>query len=270
MTEYDVAPSPSMQVVHDGPRQAPPLLLIHGSGAAGASWNLLMPALAGRHHVIRVDLPGHGRSPAAPSYEVTAQADRVARVLDDLGLRDVAVAGHSSGGWIGTALAERRPELVRSLTLISSGTSVDALLPQPLVIRLLLSPPLGPLLWSIRSDGLIRRAAAATAVRPVRIPDDMVAALRNVTYRTMRTVLRRNTEYLAERDLPERVDALEVPVLVICGDADPRWDPASVSRYATVPGVRVAVLPGVGHLSILEAPDAVGRLLLDFTAAGRV
>ena len=104
MTGYDIK---QMHVVHDGPREAPPLLLIHGSGAAGASWGLMVPALAGHHHVIRVDLPGCGQSPPPPSYEVPAQARRVAAVLDELGLRDVAVAGHSSGGYVGTALAEQ-------------------------------------------------------------------------------------------------------------------------------------------------------------------
>jgi pimeloyl-ACP methyl ester carboxylesterase len=106
MSEYDVEHSHVMHVVHDGPRQAPPLLLIHGSGFSGASWNPVVPALAGHHHVIRVDLPGCGQSPPALSYDVPVQAGRVAAVLDDLGLRRVAVVGHSSGGYIATALAE--------------------------------------------------------------------------------------------------------------------------------------------------------------------
>jgi pimeloyl-ACP methyl ester carboxylesterase len=68
---------------------------------------------------------------------VPAQANRVAAVLDDLGLRRVAVAGHSSGGYVGTALAEQRPDLVGSLALISTGPSLDALLPQPVILRVL-------------------------------------------------------------------------------------------------------------------------------------
>ena len=129
MSEYDVKQAHGMHVVHDGPPQAPPVLLIHGSGASGGTWQPVVPALAARHHVIRVDLPGCGRSPVAPSYDVPDQADRVAAVLD--GLRQVATVGHSSGGYVATALAERRPELVRSLALISTGPRTDALLPQP-------------------------------------------------------------------------------------------------------------------------------------------
>lgn len=257
-----------MHVVHGGSRQAPPLLLIHGSGAAGASWGLMVPALADRHHVILVDLPGCGQSPPASSYDVPAQAERVAAVLDDLGLRHVVVAGHSSGGYVGTALAEQRPDLVRSLALISTGPSLDALLPQPLILRVLLGPPLGPLVWSLRSDAWIRKGASATAARPVDIPDDMVAAVRGIKYRTMRTVLRRNAAYIAERSVPERLEALNVPVLVICGAADRRWDPASARQYDAVPNARVEMLPGVGHVPILEAPETTSELLLDFAAAG--
>src|SRR5215207_1938869 len=76
---------------------------------------------------------GNPWSRPAPSYDVPDQADRVAAVLDELGLREVVTVGHSSGGYVATALAERRPDLVRSLALISTGPRTDALLPQPLI-----------------------------------------------------------------------------------------------------------------------------------------
>jgi pimeloyl-ACP methyl ester carboxylesterase len=268
MSEFDVEHSHGMHVVHDGPRQAPPLLLIHGSGASGGFWNPVVPALAGHHHVIRVDLPGCGQSPPAPSYDVPVQAGRVAAVLDDLGLRHLTVVGHSSGGYIATALAEQRPDLVRSLALISTGPSIDSLLPQPVLFRVLLAPPFGPLLWSRRSDAMIRRGIGVTCARPVDIPDDLVADLRGTTYRAFRRVLRRNTAYITERSVPERLAALEVPVLVIFGAADPRWEPSSAHRYDAVPNARVELLPGVGHVPFFEAPEATSELLLGFTATG--
>jgi len=80
----------------------------------------------------------------------------------------------------------------------------------------------------------------------------------------MRSILSRNMAYIAERTVPDRVAALDVPVLVICGTADPRWDPASARQYDKVPNARVEMLPGVGHVSILEAPETVSKLLLAF------
>jgi pimeloyl-ACP methyl ester carboxylesterase len=254
-----------LHVVHDGSRQAPPLLLIHGSGAAGASWAPMVRALADRHHVIRVDLPGCGRSKPPPSYDVPAQAASVADVLDDLAYRHVAVAGHSSGGYVATALAEQRPDLVRSIVLIGTGPRLDALRPQPLLLRALLAPPFGPLIWSVRSDKMIRAGLRATTVRPVEISDEVVAGVRGTTYRSMRGVLSGNHAYLAERCVPDRLKELGLPVLMIQGASDPRWDPAAAHRYETVPGARVEFLPGVGHVPLLEAPDETSKLLLDFT-----
>lgn len=266
MGDYDVEHSHGIHVVHDGPRQAPPLLLIHGSGASGASWGPVVGALAGHHHVIRVDLPGCGQSPPGPSYDVPEQAGRVAALLDDLGLRHVTLVGHSSGGYVATALAEQRPDLVGSLALISTGPSLDALLPQPFILRALLAPPLGPLLWPVRTDAMIRKGISATTARPVDIPGDVVADLRNITYRTFRKVLRRNGAYVAERSVPERLADLDVPVLVIFGAADPRYEPSSAHQYDAVPNARVEMLPGVGHVPILEAPETTSELLLGFTA----
>jgi pimeloyl-ACP methyl ester carboxylesterase len=267
MGEYDVEHSHGMHVVHDGPRQAPPLLLIHGSGASGSFWGPVVGALAGHHHVIRVDLPGCGQSPPAPSYDVPEQAGRLAMLLDDLGLRHVTLVGHSSGGYVATALAEQRPDLAGSLALISTGPSLDALLPQPFILRALLAPPLGPLLWPRRSDAMIRKGISAMTARPVDIPGDAVADLRSITYGAFRKVLRRNAAYVAERSVPERLADLDVPVLVIFGAADPRYEPSSAHHYDVVPNARVEMLPGVGHVPILEAPETTSELLLGFTAA---
>ena len=267
MGDYDVEYSHGMRVVHDGPRQAPPLLLIHGSGASGASWGPVVAALAGHHHVIRVDLPGCGQSPPAPSYDVPEQAGRVAGLLDDLGLRQVTVAGHSSGGYVATALAERRADLVGPLALISTGPSLGALLPQPFILRALLAPPLGPVLWPRRSDAMICKGISATTARPVDIPGDAVADLKSISYRVFRKVLRSNAAYVAGRSVPERLADLDLPVLVIFGAADPRYDPSSAHQYDAVPGARIEMLPGVGHVPMLEAPEMTSELLLGFSAA---
>lgn len=189
------------------------------------------------------------------------QAARIAALLDDLGLTQVTVVGHSSGGYVATALAEQRPELVGSMVLISTGPRLDAVLRQPFILRVLLAPPFGPVLWAMRSEGMIRRAMSAVAARPVEIPDELVAGVRAITYRSMRMVLRRNSAYLAERSLPERLADLKVPVLVIFGAADPRWEPSSARLYDAVPYARVEMLPGVGHLPMLEAPERTIELL---------
>lgn len=251
----------TMYVTYDGPEQAPPLLCIHGSGFSGASWGPMVPLLAKHHRVIRVDLPGSGRSPSAGSYDVPDQADRVAEVIQGIGA--VSIAGHSSGGYVATALAERHPRLVREMVLISAGPDMSALLPQPLILRVLLSPPFGPIVWSLRSEAKIRAGINATTARPTDVPDDLVAAVQGTGYRAMRAVLLHNRAYIEERTMPDRLQALGLAPLVVFGAEDPRWDPASAARYKT----RVVMLPGVGHIPPLEAPEETSELLLGVTAA---
>ena len=95
---------------------------------------------------------------------------------------------------------------------------------------------------------------------------DAVADLRNITYRTFRKILRRNAAYVAEQSVPGRLAGLGVPMLVIFGAADPRYEPSSAYQYDAVPNARVEMLPSVGHVPMLEAPEATSELLLGFTA----
>lgn len=251
-----------MHVVIDGDSAAPPLLLIHGSGATGSTWAPVVPSLARTYRVITIDLPGCGRSEPASTYTVPQQADRTAAVLDELGLRNLKVVGHSSGGYVATALVERRPDLVGELVLVSTGPSPAALLPEPAIVKALASPPFGPLVWAIRTNSMIRRGLAATAAAPITVSDTAVADLRKTTYRTFRAILAANMDYIVEKTVPERLIAAGKPVLVIFGDSDPRWDPASAHQYEAVPATEVEYLCGVGHLAMLEDCDTLARWIL--------
>ncbi|MFE6509281.1 alpha/beta fold hydrolase [Nocardioides sp. NPDC057767] len=263
MTSYETPTVHGVHLVHDGPATAPPLLLIHGSGASGSTWEPMVPALAERFHVLRIDLPGCGRSRTAATYAVPDQADRVTAVLDELGLEKVAVVGHSSGGYVATALAERRPDLVGPLVLISTGPTMEALRPEPALVKLLTGAVLGAVIWPLRTDALLRKGVAATAAKPVTISDEAVEDLRRTSFKTFRAIMRANRAYLAEQSIPERLNRIGRQPLVIFGDADPRWDPASAQAYDTVSGSRVAYLAGVGHVAMLEAPAETAQLLLE-------
>ncbi|MGW5381052.1 alpha/beta fold hydrolase [Nocardia sp. NPDC003963] len=253
-----------LHVVIDGNPAAPPLLLIHGSGATGSIWAPMVPSLATEYRVVTIDLPGCGRSAPAPTYAVAQQADRTAAVLDELGVRNPKVVGHSSGGYVATALVERRPDLVGELVLVSTGPSHAALLPEPAILRVLTAPPFGPLVWAIRTDAMTRRGLAAMAAAPITVPDGVVADLRRTSYRTFRAILAANGDYIAARTVPERLAEAGKPLLAIFGDADPRWDPASLHRYETVPGAELEYLRGVGHIAMLEDRDALARAILGY------
>jgi pimeloyl-ACP methyl ester carboxylesterase len=257
-----------LHVVEDGDRGAPALLLIHGTGACTAWWDPVVPALAGPYRVIRVDLPGHGRSSSPmDGYDIPAQAGRVGAVLDRLGAGSVMVAGHSTGGTVATALAEQRPGLVTALALIDIGPSLDAFADQGLARRLLLAAVPGRLLWSLRTEAIIRKAMASAFTRPVEIPGPIIEATLGMTHRALAGTSRGSDAYLRQRSMPDRLTALGLPVQVIFGIDDKRWRSSAAAAYRAVPGARVELLPGVGHTPMMEDPEVTSTLLLDFAAA---
>ena len=259
-----------MHVMEEGRAGAPGVLLIHGTGASMAWWDPVVAPLAGAFRVIRVDLLGHGRSSSPPGgYDMPAQAGRVGTVLDRLGAGRVTVIGHSTGGSVATALAEKRPGLVAALALIDSGPSPDAYVDQGLLSRLLLAPLPGRLLWALRTEATVRKAMSSAFTRPVGIPDAIIEATRGMTHRALAATARGSVNYLVQRSLPARLTALGLPVLVIFGADDKRYRSWSAEAYRDVPGACVESLPGVGHTPMIEDPDTTSKLLLDFIAAAQ-
>ncbi|NUW30326.1 alpha/beta hydrolase [Nonomuraea sp. SMC257] len=249
-----------LHVCQDGPRDAPALLLIHGTVSWAGSWDMLVPLLTESHRVIRVDLPGHGRSaePADGIYQVPDQARRVGEALDRLGVGQAVVVGHSSGGLAATALAEQRPDLVTALTLINTGPGMDAFIAQE-------SAAVDPSRWP-PTDEQIRLLASTGFGTDFEIPQEFVDRVRGMTFGTFAATMQAGQIYLQQRTLPERLKALGKPLLVIFGEDDRRWRSSSAADYRVVPDATVELLPGVGHTPIMEDPPRTAALLLSFAA----
>jgi pimeloyl-ACP methyl ester carboxylesterase len=257
-----------MHVVEDGEPGAPAVLLIHGTVGSTAWWDPVIPPLAGACRVIRVDLLGHGKSTSpVGGYDIPAQARRIGAVLDRLGANRVTVIGHSMGCMVATALAEQRPDKVAALALIDMGPSLDAAIPESLLVRLLLARFPGRLLWRLRSEATIRKAMRSAFTRPVDIPGAIIGAALGMTHRALAGTARGSLDYMRQQSLPDRLAALGIPVLVIFGAEDARYPSSSAAAYHVVPGACVELLPGVGHTPMLEDPQTTGILLLDFAAA---
>lgn len=100
-----------MLLAHDltGPADAPALVLIHGITENRHSWDPLVPALAGDHHVLAVDLRGHGESPDADVFDPIAYASDVVETVSSIGISAPLVVGHSLGGVVASAYAAIAP-----------------------------------------------------------------------------------------------------------------------------------------------------------------
>ncbi|MER7789857.1 alpha/beta hydrolase [Streptomyces sp. NPDC097640] len=248
-------------VCQDGPRDAPALLLIHGSASSTRSWDAMVPLLTGSHRVIRIDLLGHGRSgkPADRSYELPDQARRAGVVLDRLGVEHSVVVGHSSGGVVATALAEQRPDLVTALALVNTGPSLDAFIAPE-------SAATAPSQWPPTDEQLRRFASTGFSREGYQFPEELLDEVRSMTSHTFSMTMRGTRSYLEQRALPDRLAVLGKPLLVIFGEDDRRWRSSSAADYRAVPGAEIELLPGLGHSPLLEDPPRTATPLLAFTA----
>jgi pimeloyl-ACP methyl ester carboxylesterase len=253
--------SDDIHVCEDGPRDAPALVLIHGTAASLRTWDLMVPLLTGSHRVIRVDLLGCGRSatPDGASYTVPDQARRVGAALDRLGVGHATVVGHSSGGVVATALTEQRPDLVTAIALVSTGPDMAAYIAQDMAIGLV--QPSGP------TDGQVRQLMSNAFSADFEIPQQFVDEARGIDFHVFGATSQAVRAYLDEQGLPQRLATLGKPVLVIFGDQDRRWRPSSAADYRAVPNATVEMLPGAGHTPILEDPPGTAAPLLAFTRA---
>ncbi|WP_433522901.1 alpha/beta fold hydrolase [Nocardia pseudovaccinii] len=256
-------PGGDIHVVADGTPGARALVLLHGLGASTAYWDPVLPALQDQY-VVRIDLLGHGKSDKPDSgYRTSEQASRVRAVLDQLGVRQAIVVGHSSGGYVATSLAEQRHDLVSAIMLIDSGPRLDAVTDNGPVGNLLFVPAIGQPLWPLLPDVVLRQAMSSAFTRDVRIPDQFVADLRGMTYRSLTATSTASNDYLRERTEPDRLTDLGVPAMVLYGTQDKRWQPDSFEDYRRVPGIRIESLD-CGHTPMVEEPDSTGALIRDF------
>jgi len=259
----------ALQVVDRGPRGGSPIVLIHGFTAAIDWWDRMMPRLERKHRVVAVDLLGHGGSEKPSSgYSVEDQADLIAEALGRLSVRGATVVGHSLGGTVGVALAERSPRLVDRLVVIdTTPTHEEGDL--GLLARLAFTPVVGDALWRIKADFAVRKGLEQGFAPGYDVPEAFVEDVKRMTYRAYDESPSASNAFVDERGLEERIAGTGKPFLAIMGAEeqivdDPRRALAIYAR--SVPGAHTELIPRVGHSPNVEAPAATAALVLDFAA----
>jgi pimeloyl-ACP methyl ester carboxylesterase len=246
--------------------EGPPVLLVHGFG--GAAWNFseLAPLLPGKRLIIP-DLPGHGASSPLPAPTLTGFADVLAEILD----QPVDVLGHSLGGVVALRLAERHPELVRSLVLAAAAGISSSTRLAELTIAL----------TGIVQPGRIAGRRVAWVARSRRLRKFVfggfeVANPDLLTERAVHGFLRGPTLHtdalgaglaLVADDPRKDLDRVRCPVLVLWGARDRQVPLEDGFEYARRLGAPLRVIADCGHLLIGERPDVCARAVLEFTRA---
>ena len=251
----------------------PALLLIHGFGANNYSWRAVRPELARTHHVIAVDLKGFGRSdkPLDEDYSALDQAKLLLQLLDQRGIREVSVAGHSFGGGVALTLAlelnRKHPGRLKKLILVDSVAYQQGLPPALHVLR---TPYVGPASAAIVPPILQSSAALVLAYKDnSKITQEAIDAYARPMYEPGN---RHALVKTAEKILPEHINILtheyrtiSQPVLLIWCRED-RIVPLAVGQRLAreLPNARLEVIETCGHVPQEEEPAATAGLMQRF------
>ncbi|HEY6732087.1 MAG TPA: alpha/beta fold hydrolase [Solirubrobacterales bacterium] len=262
-------PGGDLQFAEHGPRDAPPIVLIHCFSCAMDWWDGMVPLLERNHRVVTIDLLGHGGSEKPGSgYTPDHQAQVVAEALERLDVTDATVVGHSLGGSVGVALSEQSPELVNRLAIIDMPPD-DSYGDLGFIAGLAFQPVLGQALWQIKVDFTIRDGLEVAFAPGFDVPDAFVEDVKRLTYTAYDSSPGGNGEFLDEESLDQRMKATGKPLMVLMGAEEQIVnDPQrALDQYATGdPGAQVHLIEDAGHSPNVERPGLTAKLVERFAS----
>jgi pimeloyl-ACP methyl ester carboxylesterase len=228
-----------------------PLVLIHGAGGSYLSWPPEIRRLPSSK-IYALELPGHGQSPGEGLESIEVMSSAVAGWLEALHLRQVILTGHSMGAAIALQLALERPEWICGLVLLGAGASLPV---NPRLLEAAGQPESFPkaveliVRWSFSSQS----------------PEKLKTQVATRLTQTRPLTLQRDLQACMDFNISQRLAEIDAPTLVICGSED-KMTPPEQARFLVehIPGARLALVQGAGHMLMLEQPETITRLIQAF------
>jgi pimeloyl-ACP methyl ester carboxylesterase len=232
------------------------VVLLHGVTNSKRAFDRLVPLLDD-FDVTALDLPGHGAKASEPfAATIPAVAAAIAPEIPGPSL----VLGHSLGGVIATAIAERRPDLVTHLVVVDSPPDVASRIAARGHERVLTRPVLGPLLWHSMSRRTVRTGLRSAFAPGFEFPEFFVDDFRLLRWRTFTSAMSAGDQFISTKALYDRVASITAPTTIVFGEKDQRLDPASLARYESTTA-DVITIAAAGHTPTWETPDQVANAL---------
>jgi 3-oxoadipate enol-lactonase len=252
------APRIALSIAGGGPLA----VFLHGIGGNRTHWDDQLPVFAAEFTASAWDARGYGESDdyAGPLAFADLSGDLL-RVLDFLGAQRAHLVGLSLGGRIARDFCLRHPDRVATLTLCNTHAGFDDLAAE--AVDAFLRARVGPLTAGKElhdlAPGLAREIVGKSAVPGAyeRLVASLAAVRKHVYLRTLEASTRE------DRGAP--VERIAVPTLVVTSDEDAVYPPATAEALARrIPGARLAVIPGAGHVSNLGQPARFNQAVLPF------
>ncbi len=248
--------SNDLEIVFSDSGEGLPIVLLHGLALEKSIWKPLVAAYALQARFITPDLRGHGKTSLGQADGTLGQiADDLLAMLDNLELPQVCLLGHSMGGYIALEFASRYPERLASLILLTSNIRADA--PEKQKSRLEDAQKAlngGVPAFAVGMAGRLTKdpflanqlRAQMETIEPAGLSNILIAIAKRPNQQTL---------------LPK----LTVPVLAIAGAEDQISTPAFALEAADLAARgHKLVMPGAGHMPMLENPLALGTAIISF------
>ena len=246
----------NMHVRIEGPPGAPAVLMLHSLGTCLHVWDAQAAALSSSYRVIRPDLRGHGLTSVTPApYSIAVLARDMLALLDALGVEQAHVAGLSIGGMVAQGLAALAPTRVRSLILCDTAMTIPT------------AESWHQRVAGVRANGMASIADGVLArwVTPGYMARPEALGLKAMLLRTDAEGYCGAALAIAGEDLTEATSCLRMPALVLVGDQDVSTPVAAAQAMAAaIPGARLQVIPGAGHIPNDEQAEIVNAAIQDF------
>lgn len=256
----DVGGGLKIHVRDEGARDAPVLVLLHGSNSSLQTWEPWVKRLGGKYRIISLDQIGHGLTGPNPTddYSPAAFVDTLDRTLTKIGVSRFALAGNSMGGGVAWHYALAHPEKLSGLILVDAAGAPEARGKSlPIGFRIAQMPVVNRLAEFITPRGMIAKSLHQSLSNQSIIDDRMIDRYWELL---LYPGNRRATglRFAAPRTTadPAALGKLPMPVLILWGAEDKLIPVASAHWFAgAMPQARLIIYPGIGHAPMEEAAD---------------
>ena len=249
-----------IHVRDEGPRDAPVIMLLHGSNADLLTWQQWADALKSQYRVIRFDQRGHGLTGPAPDgdYSLEGFHADIDAVADALNVERFTLAGNSMGGAIAMGYAIANPERLDALVLVDAGGApIEREGGGNLAFKLAAMPGVGNVMSQLLPRSLVEKSLSqSVSNQAVVTPEAVDRYWEMARYPGNRAATRLRFSTPRKSFAAEEVSAVEVPTLVMWGEEDALIPYEAAGWYMEhLPNATLANYPGIGHIPMEEAPE---------------
>lgn len=257
----------------EGPREAPAIILLHGSNSDLLTWDPWVERLKDDYRIVRFDQPGHGLTGASPDedYSIETYVKAIGNVADKLGIENFYLGGNSMGGGHTLAYALAHPGRVEGMILVDASgpprmQSADKDKGGNIGFTIARTPGLNQLMKHITPRSLIEQSLRQSVSNEAIVtPEAIDRYWEMLRYPGNRAATLARFTRIYEPFTAEQMAGLTMPALIIWGDQD-ALIPLAAGDWLdkNLPKSELVVFEGFGHLPMEEAPDASAQAVKSF------